>query len=1010
MSQPYRHRTINRSRTLSADKLSSTSKDYISLAIAATALLCLLFMSISESKAQTYQASPANWMYPAGNAASVRHVEQVSLQQSIDSMIVKWSTEAISGDVTPLIGNIINNQRLFDEFPFAPNEMTAVINNRIVIVDGGGRVRANQIDAEFIDRASVLIDPNQTGLSSDNRNILQIGLETIENVSEDTLAYAYLVGFDHSDTTAKVQQRMAINMRQYAPNVHASIRPFFGRQNGGDLSIYATINTNRPNIDAAVQGEILPEPIFLRGITQFDAENEVDNYPFSDIGDKAINRVPLLPQVNRGHISTANVNGQIISMLPSYPSPGYDFSLNNSITLFTIGNTAALMGFDLSGNDIGFGFDGLHINALFFPGSRPFLENYIVKLWNPTNNRFEDMILMAEQYSGIEGSIGTARLQLFDMDGNGLATSIPDSIPAIVGGNNHGWSVATGNIDGIGSNEQLPFFPNNPGDEIIVTQSTRDAAFPGSKIMVLKYSEIGTIPKPSPPNSTLLPFDTVFTQRLAGWVAAVNDLDGAPDGKDEILLADNSRIMVVRAKDYSDLQFRLGHRFDTLMVRDFGGETVSSAAIADMDGDGKNDIVVTTFERTYVIGAPLSSVLSFVYPDTDGDQICVGDTLELEWRNIIQSAAELDLAFIETDPTGIPLDTINLVQAVPNPDENVIYPYLVDTLVSGRTGVFVVFSPEAPDKVSAASAIVSIQASGAAFSMSAATGSGVNGEYYRIGDLVDFTTQALCVDSLGAEISIDGENWEVMGIDSVPAGSIDYTYTGEIPCIADAFDLSAPVLETEAYIRTVSRRNGFEFVSPADTILLRPKYLEVFVDTALSACTSKEILWTADSMPSSSDSLYIAVSLDDGATFEAVGLAGNADEMFVWHVPTDVPNSVPMRIVSYDGCAALDTVLGDVTPKYIDIVAPNPFNPYLSPASVIYEVPEETYVTIEIFSENDRLVATPVNFDLRQPGIAYCDKWDGLTYDQNLAQNGLYYIKMTMDIGITEIYPIFIHK
>jgi hypothetical protein len=168
--------------------------------------------------------------------------------------------------------------------------------------------------------------------------------------------------------------------------------------------------------------------------------------------------------------------------------------------------------------------------------------------------------------------------------------------------------------------------------------------------------------------------------------------------------------------------------------------------------------------------------------------------------------------------------------------------------------------------------------------------------------------------------------------------------------------------------------------------------------------------WTADSLDNPGDSLYIAVSLDGGEVFDAVGFAEGTDGKHVWHVPTDVPNTVPLRVVSFDGCTAFDTILGDVTPKYIDIVAPNPFNPYISPASVIYEVPEETFVTIQIFTENDRLISTPVNYESRQPGIAYCDKWDGLTYDKNLAQNGLYYIKLTMDIGITEIYPIFIHK
>jgi len=972
------------------------------------------FLLPNEISGQIYQSSPANWMYPAGNAAAVRKVEYPSASQAVDSMIIKWSTKAIAGDVTPLIGNIINNPRLFDDFPFAPNEMVAAVNNKIVIVDGGGRVRASQIDGDFVDRVSVLIDTLQPGLTDDTRNPLVMGLETIESISNDSLAYSYLVGYDHVDSIAKIVQRMAIDMRQYAPNVHASIKPVFGRQNGGNISIYATVNSNVPNVDAASSGGILPEAIYLRGFTQFDASRAFDNYPFSDIGDDFSNRGEFLPQVNKGYTSVATVNGDIVALLPSYPTPGFDFQLNNNLTNFTVGEIPSLMGFNLSGSGIntgGLGVDGIFVNGLYSSGNRPTMVNYWVRLYNPTTSQFDDLILMAEEYSGLNGSEGTARLQIFDSEGRDIATGNSSNSlgPPVIGGQNHGWSVASGNIDGISANDQLPFFPNNPGDEIIVTQSTKDAVFPGNKLMVLKYIALEDVPKPSPPNSSLFTFDTIFTQRISGWVAAVNDLDGAPDGKDEILLADNSRIMVIRARDYSNLDFRLGHRFDTLMVRDFGGETVSSASIADMDGDGKNDIVVTTFEKTYVIGAPLSSVLSFISPGVDGLSVCVGDTLDIEWRNILQTSETLDLAFIEIDSGSIPIDTISLRKGLDNPDENVSYKYLIDTVISGKDGYFILLSPEAPEKVNAISSLISIQASGSTFSLSPPTESGTEGPFYRVGDVVTITSDALCIDSLGAEYSVDGTNWLQIGLEPVPEGSDSHTYMVELPCI-DVFDLSASTMQESIELRAVSTRGGYYFTSPSQNILIQPKRAPIMVDTALSACPSKEIYWEEDGFRNVLDSVYIAVSLDGGTSFQAVGQAQVLDKKFVWHVPLDVPNSLPLRLVSYDGCIATDTILGNSTPTYIDIVAPNPFNPYETQASIIYSVPEATFVDVEIYDQNDRLVARPAVGVSRTEGIAYCEKWDGLTFEGNLVKNGLYYIKLTMDIGITEIYPIFIHK
>jgi hypothetical protein len=892
--------------------------------------------------------------------------------------------------------------------------MTAVINNQVVIVDGGGRVVGDPIEAAFIDRVSVLIDTLQSGLSDDNRNPVVLGLETIENTSPDSLAFSYLAGYDHSDSTVKVLQRMAIDMRRYAPNVHASIKPVFGRQNGGNISIYATINSNRPNVDETMSGQILPEAIYLRGFTQFDANREFDNYPFSDIGDKAnVNRGEFLPQVNKGNVSTADIAGSIITLLPSYPTPGFDFQLNNNLTNFTVGNVPSVMGFNLSGTDInsaGLGVDGIFVDGSYTGGTRPMMENYWVRLYDPLSGGFGDFILMAEQYTGLRGSNGQSRLQLFDFQGDDYATGNLNGSegPPIVGGENHGWSVAAGNIDGDAANEQLPFFPNNPGDEIIVTQSTKDAAFPSSKLMVLRLNLAGDVPKPSPPNTTLFAFDTVFTQQISGWVAAVNDLDAEPDGKEEILMADNSRIMVLRAKDYNDLGFRRGHRLDTLLIRDFEGETISHASISDMDGDGKNDIIVTTFERTYVIGAPLSSVLSFVSPPpTDVTSICVGDSVDIEWRNIIQSSAALDLGFIETDQAGLPIDTFMLATDIPNPTENVIYPYLIDTLISGKNGNFIIFSPSAPDKISALSGLVNIQSSGSDYTLSQSAETGENGDYYRIGEQILITSPALCIDSLGAEISADGTEWYSAGISPVDPGMTEYTFVGQLPCLP-LFDLTDQIMEEEVLIRSISSRGGFRFESLPQTINLRPQYAPVAVDTALDACPSKKITWNYTGFSDASDSLAVLVSAGTG--YSQVGTAGVTDGSFVWHVPLDVPESVDIRVSTMDGCIAFDTTLGNARPTFIQAVAPNPFDPYQGMASIVYSVPETAVVTIEIFDQNDRKVAMPVSRAIRNDGIAYCDRWDGITYEGNLAKNGLYYVKLTSDIGITEIYPIFIYK
>ena len=94
--------------------------------------IILLFLGFSYNiSAQIYPASPSNWLYPDGNSEGTRHGHKASFKQEIDSFAVKWSTDKISGDVKPLIGNIINNGKILSRFLYAPNEMTAVVVGKL---------------------------------------------------------------------------------------------------------------------------------------------------------------------------------------------------------------------------------------------------------------------------------------------------------------------------------------------------------------------------------------------------------------------------------------------------------------------------------------------------------------------------------------------------------------------------------------------------------------------------------------------------------------------------------------------------------------------------------------------------------------------------------------------------------------------------------------------------------------------------------------------------------------
>src|SRR5690606_3583658 len=103
----------------------------------------------------------------------------------------KWITPHIAGDVQPLIGNIVANNKIFPNMPFAPNEMAAVVGDRIVIIDGSGKVLVNEKLSEElygVINISALLDTSFVGTDFPfSSPTVVLGMETIEAERKDSL-------------------------------------------------------------------------------------------------------------------------------------------------------------------------------------------------------------------------------------------------------------------------------------------------------------------------------------------------------------------------------------------------------------------------------------------------------------------------------------------------------------------------------------------------------------------------------------------------------------------------------------------------------------------------------------------------------------------------------------------------------------------------------------------------------------------------------------------------------
>ncbi|MDC1067603.1 hypothetical protein OAQ99_00435 [Candidatus Kapabacteria bacterium] len=961
--------------------------------------------------AQT-DASPANWLFPDGNPNATKLVPFASDSQNIRNFNIKWSSSAISGDITPLIGNIIVQEKLFPEYPYAPNEMVAIVGDKLVILDGTGTVKETDDLPNYINGVSVLFDSNRTSYPNRVQAPVIMGLETIETSRAeledlpDTLALAYLAGFNHITQKPNIIKRLAVDMRGVSPNFSAYIKPYYGKSFNNEIQIYALVSSQDPIVDSDSTFPV--NPPFYRGVFQFDASKEIANYPFSDIGYDTNNIAYLAPELLHSQPSITNNNdfGFVNALIGLQPVLASDYQVRfdfNIITRSTFSDTPYIIDVQMSDNKLGTLGKSSDISQ-DINGTRPKIRNYFIDLWNHSTSQQERFILVSEQYSGVDNSIGTSYLHLRNADNPLIPLTLPlnPDNPSFKGGSNHNWSVATGNLDGQ-NNQSLEFYPNNPGNEVIVSQSTRDFAFPNSRISVLKYNgTIKEIPKTSPPNSTLNPFDTICTQKINGWIAAVNDLDNDPNDKDEILVVNGSRIMVLQMRDYDTKEFQLGNRFDTLYTQNFEGETISYAQIADMEGDGRNDVIVTTFQRTYVIGSPLDNILDVFEPVNQSDQYCIGDTIDIKWRNLIQEEGTVSLYFLETDLTGNPTGySATISRNIDNSLDSITYRYEIDTLVIGRSGAFIISSDVNPTEVFDVSGVNTFNIPN------------INEFYnvpnpeYTVGDMIDFSGEIFCYDSLIVEYSEFGNTWTRAAIDSSQVSNT-FNIEAEIPCL-DAFDWQSDMVSQNLSWRLVTYKSQLIDYSTTFSTDVIPYPFDFQIDSLLTADPTKEFIW--DPLFNDYPCDTVVISFRTGSnSFSMIEEVPIEDGSYKWQLPISLQDTLQLRISCKNSCVMGEAIGSGFKVRNIQLVAPNPFRPPREELEIVYFVGNDVNVTIRIFDQNNRLVATPVDNVPRRENIAYTDRWDGYTEKGDLANNGLYYIMLELSNGVTEIYPVYLRK
>ena len=664
--------------------------------------------------------NPSVWTYPMGNPSGTLLQLYKSAPQELECCFnIKWSTAAISGDVQPLIGNIINNSPISGDFFRAPNEIIAYVNGQIVILDAYGRQRIAGLPFDVgitASKVSLLIDTtSESSFSQSGEQTMVFCLEGYEQVrNRDSVAYAWVIGVIPNTDSLKLIRRLAVSLGDFAPNTFASVTPFYARAERSTSQrrpwyIYVQVNMTRPEIQF---GNKTP---FFRGIGMFSM-NEFDSpLALFDASDEKQFRFYAGPEVSAypPSVDQTFVSGRMEDavIFPSfYPSLSIQNSVPTGIdsTIVTFANTPYVAGIRVIEERPSFAIRPYFINSTLTSGAiRPIIR-MIPFTFTDVENEIEvekKFYIVSEEYLGRDTSIGKSKLHLFQEVPNFNfiePITFPNSeIIPFAGDSNHLWSIGIGNVDGTDKTNEFPagngpkFFPFNPGNEIVVTQSSKDFVVAQSKISVLRYRTDEVMK--AVPLQPFRKFDTIASARISGWLASINDLDGQPDGKEEIILVDGSELKVLRLRDYKSKEFLSGDPFQVVYKKNFPFEQIRSVSIADLEGDGLNDIIVTTTKQTYALGSPLicttfvskTSIPAFA---TSGDEITIsGQSLCAKPVRLEYSYDRVNWTFVDSAITRNEAGSFSFQAVVPCPyfectepiiDGKVVY-FRVSTTSSG---------------------------------------------------------------------------------------------------------------------------------------------------------------------------------------------------------------------------------------------------------------------------------------------------------------------------------------
>lgn len=938
----------------------------------------------------------SHWWYPLGNAGATRQNNVPTASQNPQDLQIKWRTDRLKNSPVLLVGAIRTPENEFYQQIVGMEDGT----DEVVIIGHNGFFETSfNVPQQTVlsIKLTGLFDTAAPTVNATNRpNVIGIGVEqTVDNPSANP--FGLLV--DGNGTTV---YRMGLRK--------------------SDITKIAAYNSQQNQIVS-----ILPVAVYkpadattARGIGIVTQDRFVRNETTVGQVDQMINSVRRYSMVRGGQNAFVDTIGLPHFLAPRLYERQPGLFANRDDSIFLSLSTRRYSNFNPAIQlETGGGFQPTLSNA---PTPFPFRmtlatgpnilpdrivdERRSVESADASHSFYTRMMLKqaggtvidtaVRLYTAIRPTTDTVahRIQLTPTNQQGTLVNFEAPSNKV----QQGWSVVAADVDG-----SAPGFPdvtdrqilvNNQGTEILASALPEGSDLgDGNWLYVFRWNQAAPINN--------LSFNYFTRQVVHGRVVASGDLVSDNQGRQEVLLAHGDTLFLLQMKPYSradDFQNPVEEEnapftyLDTFALDD----EIVSVAIADIEGDGNNDIIASTKSSTYAIGM-LQPDPYPIAEDPFNLEYCAKDSLTVTWsRNIGGENAELEAIVIGP---GTPMTyrgslandsmrfALSDLEPKPEPGQyrvvirNAEFPHISDT-----SSAFTV----SPGSLSS----LSFQ----------------RGTPYASGSVMRDTLSLYCLDTFRLQQKIGDGDWSdvqdtIVRIDEdrariavpLPCPETTGCGTGEDQEISFRLVSEAGVSEERSLLVRTGRANLQ--ITPDDNSLARQRAVQ----------------WSADDFPCSS--LTFMLSNDDGKNWTFIGNINTRAEVFNFIVPDHFSRDILVCVQCSDAKECIyglsEFTAGDIVLE--NYIYPNPFDPAApgpggNGAEIVYALEKPGSVSITIYDASRTVVRELIRSESRESGLNRGDSWDGKnSLGENVA-NGSYICVILSDTGEQIILPLVIIK